>query len=127
RQLGAGIAAVSKDLYQARIFLQRPLNQIGCTVPILDIPWNYLEREEVSLGVDKGVSLNALNFLARIVADRINGDPPFSVAFATCVSMIAAPQIPSRGCAPYRTRIASNSSIGQTQRVAGRRSATSGA
>jgi hypothetical protein len=90
RELGAGIATVSKDLFQARIFLQRPLNQTGSTVPILDIPRNYLKREEVSFGVDKGVALNALNFLARIVADRINGDPPFSVAFATCVSMIAA-------------------------------------
>jgi hypothetical protein len=96
RELGASIATVSKDLSQARIFLQRPFNQTGRTVPILDIPRNYLEREEVSFGVDKGVALNALNFLARIVADRINGDPPFSVAFATCVSMIAAVGSPSR-------------------------------
>ena len=29
RELGAGIATVSKDLYQAQIFLQRPLNQIS--------------------------------------------------------------------------------------------------
>ena len=40
--------------------------------------------------VDDGIALNAFNFLARIIADRTNGDPPFSVAFATCVSMIAA-------------------------------------
>src|SRR5215470_15954499 len=43
---------------------------------------------------------DALNFLARIIADRINGDPPFSVAFATCVSMIAAVGSTSRPQAP---------------------------
>ena len=65
-----------KDLFQARIFLERPLDQTSGTVAILDIPRNYLEREEVAFGVDEGIALNAFNFLARIVADRINGDPP---------------------------------------------------
>ena len=90
REFGSGIATVSKDLFQARIFLERPLDQTSGTVAILDISRNYLEREEVAFGVDEGIALNALNFLARIVTDRINGDPPFSVAFATCVSMIDA-------------------------------------
>ena len=90
RELGGGIATVSKDFFQTRIFLQRPLNQTGSRVPILDISRNYLEREEVAFGVDERIALNAFNYLARIVADRINGDPPISVAFATCVSMIAA-------------------------------------
>ena len=49
----------------------------------------------MTFGVDEGVALNAFNFLARIIADRINGDPPFSVAFATCVSMIDAVGSPS--------------------------------
>jgi len=92
----AGIAAVSEDPFQARIFPQGPLDQTGGTVAILDICRDYLEREEVTFGVDEGVALNALNFLARIITDRINGDPPFSVAFATCVSMIAAVGSPSR-------------------------------
>ena len=96
REFGSGIATVSKDLFQARIFLERPLDQTSGTVAILDISRNYLEREEVAFGVDEGIALNALNFLARIVTDRINGDPPFSVAFATCVSMIAAVGSPSR-------------------------------
>src|SRR5215472_1323614 len=76
RELGSGIATVSKDLFQARIFLERPLDQTSGTVAILDISRNYLEREEVAFGVDEGIALNAFNFLARIVADRINGDPP---------------------------------------------------
>jgi len=50
----------------------------------------------VAFGVDEGVALNAFSLLARIIADRINGDPPFSVAFATCVSMIDAVGSPSR-------------------------------
>ena len=76
RELGSGIATVSKDLFQARIFLERPLDQTSGTVAILDISRNYLEREEVAFGVDERIALNAFNFLARIVADRINGDPP---------------------------------------------------
>jgi len=95
-ELRSGIATVSKDLLQARIFLQRLLDQTRGTVAILDIRCDYLKREEVAFRVDEGVALNALNFLARIIADRINGDPPFSVAFATCVSMIAAVGSPSR-------------------------------
>ena len=37
RELGSGIATVSKDLFQARIFLERPLDQSSGTVAILDI------------------------------------------------------------------------------------------
>ena len=96
REFWPGIAAVSEDPFQARIFSQGPVDQTGGTVAILDICRDYLEREEVTFGVDEGVALNALNFLARIITDRINGDPPFSVAFATCVSMIAAVGSPSR-------------------------------
>ena len=77
RELWPGIAAVSEDLFQARIFPQGPLDQTGGTVAILDICRDYLEREEVAFGVDEGVALNALNFLARIITDRINGDPLF--------------------------------------------------
>src|SRR5262245_56404356 len=40
--------------------------------------------------VDDGVALDALGFLARIIADRVDQGPPFSVAFATWVSMMAA-------------------------------------
>jgi hypothetical protein len=96
RELRPSIATVSEELFQSGIFLQRPLDQARSTVAILNISRNYLEREEVTFGVDEGVALNAFNFLARIIADRINGNPPFSVAFATCVSMIAAVGSPSR-------------------------------
>jgi hypothetical protein len=96
RELRPSVAPVSEDLFQSGIFSQGPLDQANSTIAILNISRNYLEREEVTFGVDEGVALNAFNFLARIIADRINGDPPFSVAFATCVSMIAAVGSPSR-------------------------------
>ena len=96
REFWPGIAAISENLFQPRIFSQSSLDQTSGTVAILNIRRNYLEREEVTLGVDEGVALNAFNFLARIIADGINGDPPFSVAFATCVSMIDAVGSPSR-------------------------------
>ena len=90
RELRPRIATVGEELFQPRIFPQRPLDQASSTVAILNISRNYFEREEVTFGVDEGVALNAFNFLARIIADRINGGPPFSVALATCVSMIDA-------------------------------------
>src|SRR5262249_1792070 len=74
-------------------FLERPLDQTSGTVAILDISRNYLEREEVAFGVDEGIALNAFNFLARIVADRINGDPPCMGRFL------------SRGCPPGPIKI----------------------
>jgi hypothetical protein len=30
----------------------------------------------MAFGVDEGVALNAFNFLARVIADRVNGGPP---------------------------------------------------
>ena len=96
RELWPSIASVSEELFQSGIFSQGSLDQANSTIAILNISRNYLEREEVTFGVDEGVALNTFNFLARIIADRINGDPPFSVAFATCVSMIAAVGSPSR-------------------------------
>jgi hypothetical protein len=74
REFWPGIAAVSES---GADISEGPLDQTGGTVAILDICRDYLKREEVTFGVDEGVALNALNFLARIVTDRINGDSPF--------------------------------------------------
>src|SRR5262249_43391962 len=90
-----GIAAVGEDLFQPRIFPQRlRSDQRHSRDPG---HWPELSRaREGDLPYRRGVALNTFNFLARIIADRINGDPPFSVALATCVSMIAAVGSPSR-------------------------------
>jgi hypothetical protein len=90
RELRPGIAAVGEYLAQPWELPQGLVNQTGSAIAILDVGRDHLDREEMAFGVDDRVALDALGFLARVVADRIDGGPPFSVAFATCVSMIAA-------------------------------------
>jgi hypothetical protein len=63
REFWPGIAAVSEDPFQARIFPQGPLDQTAGTVAILDICRDYLEREEVTFGVDGALRLMPLIFL----------------------------------------------------------------
>ena len=63
REFWPGIAAVSEDPFQARIFSQGPLDQTGGTVAILDIRRDYLEREEVTFAVDEALRLMPLIFL----------------------------------------------------------------
>jgi len=90
RELRPGITAVGEYCSQPWELLQRLFNQTGSAIAILDVGRDHLDREEMSFGVDDRVALDALGFLAGIVADRIDGGPPFSVALATCVSIIAA-------------------------------------
>src|SRR5262249_51593161 len=74
-----------------------PYDQVRGRVAILDICRDYLEREEVAFGVDQGVALNALNFLARIIADRVDGSPPCMGRFLSR----GAPRVLSIFCAAF--------------------------
>ena len=105
-ELRPGITAIGEDLGEPWTRPQCLLDQTGGAIAILDVGGNYLDREEVALGVDDRIALDALGFLARVVADRIDGGPPFSVAFATCVSMMAAVGSGSR---PHASRHFSSS------------------
>lgn len=89
-QLRPRIAAIGKQLAQTRVHAQRLLDQAGGAVAILRVGRDHLDGEQMAFGVDDGVALDALGLLARIIADRVDRDPPFSVAFATWVSMMPA-------------------------------------
>jgi hypothetical protein len=105
-ELRPRIAAIGEELAQARVLPQRLLDQVGGAIAILRVGRDYLDREEMAFGVDDRVALDALCLLARIIADRVDRGPPFSVAFATCVSMIAAVGSGSR---PHALRHSSSS------------------
>jgi hypothetical protein len=56
----------AKNFLNPRILPQRSLDQAGGAVAISDICRDYLDREEVTFGIDEGVALNGFNFLTRI-------------------------------------------------------------
>jgi len=89
-QLRPSIAAIGEQLAQAWVLAQRLLDQVGGAIAVLRVGGDHLDGEQMAFGVDDGIALDALGFLARIIADRVDRDPPFSVAFATWVSMMAA-------------------------------------
>lgn len=86
----ASVAAIGEDLLESRVFLDRLRHDDGSTVTVLRARRDHLDGDQMAFRVDDGVALNAFRFLARVISDRIARYPPFSVAFATWVSMIAA-------------------------------------
>jgi hypothetical protein len=52
--------------------------------------------QQQALRVDENVALAALRFLARVIADRINPEPPFSADLTLWLSMIPADGLASR-------------------------------
>jgi hypothetical protein len=52
-----------------------------------------------ALGIDEDVPLLALDFLARVVAGRIDARPPFSALLTLWLSMMAAVGLASREAA----------------------------
>ena len=66
------------------------LTKRTAVMAVLRVGRDHLDCEQMAFGVDDGVALDALGLLARIIADRVDRGPPFSVAFATWVSMMPA-------------------------------------
>ena len=96
RKLRPGVASIGEDPGDERKSHPCSADQIRRAVAVLDIGRDHLDAEQQAYRVDQRIALDALGFLARIVPDRIARDPPFSVAFATWVSMIAAVGLASR-------------------------------
>ena len=89
-ELRAGIAAVGKDLGDE---WKQPAgfgDEVGRAIAILQAGRDHLDAKQQSYRIDEGVALDALGLFTRVVADRIDFGPPFSVAFTACVSMMAA-------------------------------------
>jgi hypothetical protein len=82
------IAAVSYGALQGRHSGGGRLQQKGGHVSILVVGGQHGEGVHQSQRVDADVALLALDFLARIVAMRINVAPPFSALLTLLLSMI---------------------------------------
>ena len=106
-ELGSGVAAIGEDLRDPREQPACLADEIGGAIAILNIGRDHLNAEQKTYRVNERVAFDALGFLPGIIADRILAGPPFSVAFATCVSMIAAVGDASRPSASRH--LASNS------------------
>lgn len=89
-ELRPGITAIGEDLGDEWKESACLADQIRGAVAILNTGRNDLDTEQQSYRIDDRVALDALNFLAGVVADRIGVGPPFSVAFTDWVSMMAA-------------------------------------
>ena len=106
REFRPGVAAIGEYFTQPRKSPQRLFDQIGGAIAILGIGGDHLDGEEMAFGVDDRITLDTLGFLARVIADRIDTGPPFSVAFATWVSITPAVGAASR---PHASRHFSSS------------------
>jgi hypothetical protein len=96
RHLRACISAISKDTFDEGKQSSRPAQQLEGTVAILNISRMDDDVQQEAQRVDQDVPLATFDFLARVVARRIEPSPPFRAPFALCESMIAAVGLASR-------------------------------
>ena len=101
---GSLIAAVSVELEQERVEAEQRRHQQHAAVAVLHIGRVHDGLHQQALGVDQDMALPALDLLARVVARRINREPPFSAPLTLWLSMIAAVGLASRpACSRQRT------------------------
>ncbi len=89
-ELRALIAAVGVELQQKRKQAEQCAHQEYATVAILDIGGMNDGVQQQALRIYQDMTLLALDFLARVIAVRIDRDPPFSALFTLWLSMMAA-------------------------------------
>ena len=84
------VAVVGPDQLQPREQRLELLEQIDGAVAILHIGRMHDGVQQEALRVGRDVAFDALDFLGRIEADRINPFPPFSALLTLWLSMMAA-------------------------------------
>ena len=72
------IAAVGVEFEQERKSAEQGRHQHCAAVTILDIRAMHDGVDQEALRIDENVPLLALDFLARVIAMRVNAAPPFS-------------------------------------------------
>jgi hypothetical protein len=95
------IAGVGKQLPQERVHPEQRREQQNTTVAILDVRWKHDHVQQQTYRVDQYVpllapDLLALDLLARIIAMRIDAEPPFSLLFTLWLSITPALGLASR-------------------------------
>ena len=75
-----------------------------CTVSVLDVSGVDHGVDQIALGVGQNVALATLDLFARIIAMRIDTEPPFSALLTLWLSMMAAVGLASRSpCSRHST------------------------
>jgi hypothetical protein len=95
-ELRSLVAGVGVQLAQEREQAEQGRQQQRPTVAVLDVGGMHDDLEHQALGVYQQVAFLALDFLAGIVARRINRAPPFSALLTLWLSLIAAVGLASR-------------------------------
>ena len=80
-EFGACISAVGEDMSKPRKRIADRIENYGSAIPILDVGTMDGQPHEQSRRVGDDMALTSVDFLARIVARRINAAPPFSAPF----------------------------------------------
>lgn len=91
------VAAIGKDhLDEREQRAGRRVQHQGGTIAVLDIGAVDGDVQQQPERVDKDVVLDALDLLARVVADRVERHPPFSAVRTLWLSITAAVGLASR-------------------------------
>lgn len=95
-ELGSLIAPVGIKLGQKRVEPKQGCHDQNPTVTILNIGRMNDRMKQKTLSIYKDMALLALDFLAAIIARRINRGPPFSALLTLWLSIMAAVGLGSR-------------------------------
>ena len=103
-ELRSLIGRIGKQLLQERMQPEHRGEQQDAAVAILDVGGMDDGVQQQTQRVYENVALLALDFLARIIAMRIDAGPPFSALFTLWLSMMAAVGLASRSsCSRHLT------------------------
>ena len=103
-ELRALIGRIGKQLLQERMQPEHRGEQHDAAVAVLDVGGMDDGMQQQTQRVYENVALLAFDFLARIIAMRIDAGPPFSALFTLGLSMMAAVELASRpSCSRHPT------------------------
>ena len=90
------ITGIGKQLQQERIHSEQGRQDQHAAVAVLNVRGMHHGMQQQTYRVDQDMSLLAFDFLARIIAGRIDAGPPFSALFTLWLSMTQAVGLASR-------------------------------
>jgi hypothetical protein len=90
------VAAVGVELQQEGEQPEQRAHQQYAAITVLHVGRMHDSVQQQALGIYQDMALLAVDFLAGIVAVRVNRDPPFSALFTLWLSMMAAVGLASR-------------------------------
>ena len=90
------VASIGVELEKKGIEAEQARHDENAAIAILNIRSMDDGMHQQALCIDKDVALLAFDFLARVVAARVDAAPPFSALFTLWLSMMAAVGLASR-------------------------------